>query len=80
MREVPESLAGRLALVELSPFLAVRARAPRAGSLVVDRWIPDGGVLGGRRFPHWQLDYVRLLAERDLPAWGLAARPSSRAG
>ena len=29
----------------------------------------------GRRFPHWQRDYLALLAQRDLPAWGLPAKP-----
>jgi predicted AAA+ superfamily ATPase len=32
-------------------------------------------VLGGDDFPRWQIDYLTLLAERDLPAWGLPARP-----
>ena len=36
---------------------------------------PDGGVLRGRRFPVWQRDYLALMAQRDLPAWGLSARP-----
>jgi hypothetical protein len=36
---------------------------------------PDGGVRGGRRFPQWQRDYLSLLAQRDLPAWGLPAKP-----
>jgi hypothetical protein len=36
---------------------------------------PDGGVLGTRRFPQWQRDYLTLPAQRDLPAWGLPAKP-----
>ncbi|MEO8183431.1 MAG: DUF4143 domain-containing protein [Deltaproteobacteria bacterium] len=36
---------------------------------------PDGGVLERRRFPEWQLDYLQLLMQRDLPNWGLPARP-----
>lgn len=75
LREISESLAGRLALVELTPFLA--AELPRAS--VADLWLrggyPDGGVLGGGGFPDWQRDYVTLLTERDLPAWGLPAKP-----
>jgi hypothetical protein len=31
-------------------------------------------VLERRRFPRWQLDYLALLAQRDLPTWGLPAR------
>lgn len=75
MREVSESLAGRLARVELTPFLL-----PELGTGALDRlWLsggfPDGGVLGARVFPSWQRDYLALMAQRDLPAWGLAARP-----
>jgi predicted AAA+ superfamily ATPase len=36
-------------------------------------------VLGQRNFPRWQDDYLTLLAERDLPNWGLAARPQTTA-
>jgi len=75
MREVSESLAGRLGLVELTPFLL--PELPRAA--LADVWLrggfPDGGVLGSAGFPAWQRDYVTLLTERDLPAWGLPAKP-----
>jgi predicted AAA+ superfamily ATPase len=75
MTQVSESLAGRLALVELTPFsLAELPRVP------LDRlWqrggYPDGGVRGGDAYPRWQRDYLALLAQRDLPAWGLPAKP-----
>jgi predicted AAA+ superfamily ATPase len=75
MREVSESLAGRLALVELTPFLFNELAEVPLGRLWCRGGYPDGGVLGARRFPHWQRDYVTLLAQRDLPAWGLPARP-----
>jgi predicted AAA+ superfamily ATPase len=75
MTQVSESLAGRLAIVELAPFTL--AELPR---VTLDRqWrlggYPDGGVRGGRAYPRWQLDYLTLLSERDLPAWGLPAKP-----
>ncbi len=75
MREVSESLAGRLARVELTPFLL-----PELGESALDRlWLnggyPDGGILRGRGFPAWQRDYLALMAQRDLPSWGLPARP-----
>lgn len=38
---------------------------------------PDGGVLDRERFPHWQRDYLSLLTQRDLPSWGLPARPQT---
>lgn len=75
MREVSESLAGRLARVELTPFLL-----PELGDRAIERlWLaggyPDGGILRKQRFPAWQRDYLALMAQRDLPSWGLAARP-----
>jgi len=74
--QVSESLAGRLALVELAPFTwnelptkAARSRLWWCGGY------PDGGVLAARQYPHWQIDYLALLAQRDLPTWGLPAKP-----
>ncbi len=76
MRHVSESLAGRLGLVELAPLLVSELPdVPLAA-----RWLrggfPEGGVNGGNRFPQWQLDYLTLLAQRDLPVWGLPAKPA----
>jgi uncharacterized protein len=76
MRQVSESLAGRLALVELTPLLLNELPTPAARKR---RWCfggyPEGGVLAPRRYPRWELDYLTLLAQRDLPSWGLPARP-----
>lgn len=76
MREVSESLAGRLALVELTPFM----RGEIAPAMRHRHWLtggfPDGGVLGPRAFPRWQVDYLDLLVRRDLPNWGLPASPA----
>jgi predicted AAA+ superfamily ATPase len=76
MAQVSESLAGRLAIVELSPLLlgelpsvAARARHWLCGGF------PDGGVLTPRSFPLWGRDFLALLSQRDLPAWGLPAKP-----
>jgi len=75
MRDVSESLAGRLSIVELTPFLV--GEVPEID--VRDAWLvggyPDGGVLDRERFPQWQTDYLALLMGRDLPAWGWPARP-----
>jgi hypothetical protein len=77
MTEVSESLAGRLAIVELAPFILWEV--PRAD--VRWHWLrggyPDGGVLEPARFPEWQDGYLTLLAQRDLPTWGLPARPAT---
>lgn len=79
MIRVSESLAGRLSLVELTPFLAGELK-PRPGpreSLWLTGGYPDGGVLERSRYPRWQLDYLALLTERDLPSWGLPAAPQT---
>ncbi len=75
MREVSESLAGRLARVELTPFLLPELGAGALERLWLRGGFPDGGVLRASRFPVWQRDYLALMAQRDLPAWGLPARP-----
>ena len=78
MTEVSESLAGRLALVELTPLLAseLETRTQR-DRLWLTGGFPDGGVLGSRAFPRWQADYMTLLVQRDLPVWGMPARPAT---
>lgn len=78
MTRVSESLAGRLSLVELSPLLP--AELPTAASRR-RRWLcggyPDGGVLTPRSYPQWGPDYLAMLTQRDLPAWGLTAKPQT---
>lgn len=72
---VAQSLAGRLSQTELTPFLW----SELGTSHRKHRWLcggyPDGGVLDAGPFPRWQLDYLSLLAQRDLPGWGLPAKP-----
>lgn len=75
MKNVAESLAGRLALCELTPFLLPEVPKKTQDDLWLMGGYPDGGVLGGRAFPHWQRDYLTLLARRDFPAWGLPTKP-----
>lgn len=78
MTQVSESLTGRLSLVELTPFLLTELKAKGSRGR---RWLcggyPDGGVLESRRFPRWQRDYLSLLSQRDLPTWGLPAKPQT---
>ena len=71
MTEVSESLAGRLALVELTPLLAseLETRTQR-DRLWLTGGFPDGGVLGARALPRWQSNYMTLLVQRDVPAGG----------
>jgi predicted AAA+ superfamily ATPase len=74
--QVSESLAGRLSQIELTPFLWTELKKPTVEKRL---WLcggyPDGGILAPRRYPRWQLDYLALLAQRDLPVWGLPAKP-----
>jgi predicted AAA+ superfamily ATPase len=76
MVQVSESLAGRLSIVELTPFLwnELKTKASRERLWLCGGY-PDGGVLAPGQFPRWQLDYLALLSQRDLPTWGLPAKP-----
>lgn len=76
MQSVSEALTGRLALIELSPFLwqELESNAQRR-RLWLTGGYPDGGILRPSRFPRWQTNYLQLLAQRDLPTWGLRAAP-----
>lgn len=75
MRHVSESLAGRLALLELTPFLLPELEIHQMDDLLLRGGYPGGGILRETAFPSWELDYLRLMAERDLPLWGLSAAP-----
>jgi uncharacterized protein len=75
MVQVSESLAGRLSLVELTPLLLGELPDPDLDALWLRGGYPDGGILAPDRFPQWQRDYLDLLIQRDLPNWGLPARP-----
>ncbi|MCI0457929.1 MAG: ATP-binding protein [Gemmataceae bacterium] len=78
MVQVSESLAGRLSQVELTPFMwaELKTNAQRR-RLWLRGGYPNGGVLEPRRYPRWQMDYLALLVQRDLPTWGLPARPQT---
>lgn len=73
MRSVSESLAGRVGIVELTPFLSceLTARTRR-----YDRWF-WGGFPPLLALPHaqarteWLGAYITTLLERDLPALGV---------
>jgi len=75
MRQVSESLAGRLAILELTPLLLPEIGSESMDNLWMRGGYPDGGVLHADSFPRWEHDYLRLMAERDLPIWGLSAEP-----
>lgn len=76
MEQVSESLAGRLSIVELTPLLwGELTNQKQRDRLWLCGGFPDGGVLAPKGFPRWQQDYLGLLTQRDLPAWGLPAKP-----
>jgi predicted AAA+ superfamily ATPase len=75
MRQVSESLAGRLGLCELTPFLLPELPPASLDRLWLCGGFPEGGILRRSRFPEWQRAYAQLLVQRDLPQWGLPARP-----
>ena len=78
MKNVSESLAGRLAICELHPFLLGEVgKKFDADEMWLRGGFPDGGILKKKNFPVWEKDYLDLLAQRDLPAWGLAAKPQT---
>jgi predicted AAA+ superfamily ATPase len=76
MTNVSESLAGRLGLVNMGPLILPELPPERSDSLWLRGGFPDGGILRPEMFPEWQRDYLATLATRDLPAWGLTARPA----
>jgi hypothetical protein len=77
MRGVSESLAGRIGLLELSPFSGAElADRPRA----VDRWFwggypPVHALRSSRARTTWLDSYVSTFLERDLPALGIRLAP-----
>jgi predicted AAA+ superfamily ATPase len=77
MVHVSESLAGRLSLMELTPFLMSEFPADACDRLWFFGGYPDGGILTESHYPQWDKDYLQLLTQRDLPMWGLPAKPQT---
>jgi predicted AAA+ superfamily ATPase len=75
MQGVSEFLTGRIALCELTPFSVLEVDGERDEKLWFMGGYPDGGIIKEQQFPVWQENYLDLLAMRDLPVWGLNARP-----
>ncbi|RQV96782.1 ATP-binding protein [bacterium] len=75
MKNVSEFLTGRIAVCELYPFSVGEMEEPSVDHLWLIGGYPDGGILGQKRYPTWQKNYLDLLAMRDLPTWGLPAKP-----
>lgn len=75
MQNVSESLAGRMGLIAMTPFILPELKARQMDELWLHGGYPDGGILDPGMFPEWQINYLETLATRDLPDWGLPAKP-----
>ena len=75
MTSVSESLAGRIGIVNMGPFVLPELKVSQLDDLWLRGGFPDGGILSPSMFPEWQNDYIQTLAARDLPTWGLPAKP-----
>jgi predicted AAA+ superfamily ATPase len=76
VRGVAESLAGRVATVDLDPLTACEARTGDAARDWRTLWLKGGfpDALRGD-FREWWEAYLRMLLERDLPQYGVSADP-----
>jgi predicted AAA+ superfamily ATPase len=77
MRRVSETLAGRVATIELTPFLMCELARSRRSD---DRWFwggfpPVHALADARARAEWLGAYVSTLLERDLPALGVGLPP-----
>lgn len=75
MKNVSESLAGRLGVIRMTPFTLPELSAERLDDLWLYGGYPDGGILKPSMYPVWQQNYLDALVTRDLPTWGLPAKP-----
>jgi hypothetical protein len=74
MRQVSDSLAGRLAILHLDPLTLLESPEISLDTMWLRGCFPE--PLGyPRRYPRWHHNYLSLLAQRDLPEWGLATKP-----
>lgn len=76
VRGVSESLAGRAAILDLSPLAACEAGAGTPACGWRELWLKGGfpDALRGDHTAWWQA-YLRTVLERDLPQYGVRADP-----
>jgi uncharacterized protein len=78
LRSSSESLAGRIGMLELTPFLAAELQGLKASN---DRWFwggfpPVHALRAHRPRTDWLDGYLTSLLERDLPALGVQLPPA----
>ncbi len=76
VRGIAESLAGRIAVVELDPLTASEAATGEQPRDWRELWL-KGGFPDALRDSHreWWEAYLRMVLERDLPQYGVSADP-----
>lgn len=76
VRQVSETLAGRVGILELDPLTAAEARTGSESKNWKEVWL-SGGFPDALRGPFrdWWEAYLRTYVERDLPHIGLSADP-----
>jgi uncharacterized protein len=79
MKNVSESLAGRIGVVRMTPLILPELPPERLDDLWFYGGYPDGGIQDPGAYPVWQNNYLDMLMMRDLPNWGLPAQPQQTA-
>lgn len=76
VRGIAESLAGRIGIVELEPLAACEAATGPQPVSWRELWLKGGfpDALRGDHRDWWQA-FLRMVLERDLPQYGVAADP-----
>ncbi|SMH54871.1 ATP-binding protein [Mesorhizobium australicum] len=71
LRQSGESLAGRIAYLEMQPIDGLEVPAPDTDRLWVRGGFPDSYLASSDRISmRWRQDFIRTYLERDIPALG----------
>lgn len=71
LRQSGESLAGRIAYLELAPFNVLETQGVPIDELWVRGGFPDSLLAANAaRSLHWRQDFIRTYLERDIPQFG----------
>lgn len=70
LEQSSESLAGRVAYLELTPILADEVASDQVTDLWIRGGFPDAYLDADGSFD-WRIDFIRTYLERDLPAMGV---------
>lgn len=71
LRQSGETLAGRIAYLELHPFDVLETRHLPGDDLWLRGGFPDSLLaVDGPRSLNWRLDFIRTYLERDIPQFG----------